>query len=123
MPKKYKWKYLGWVTIPSDNQPWPTVQVGPKRYVRPEGRTSKEAEENARLIAEAQEMLELLQLASALLANIRWYSDKDFFGQINRAERFEWFEKCDGVLERLEKGRAEERKEGYYCEKDPSISS
>lgn len=112
MPKKFKWKYLGWTPTPSDDQPWPTVQVGPKRYVRPEGRTAKEAEENAKLIAEAQEMLELLRRAAALLVNIRWYSDKDFFGQILRAERFEWIERCDQILERLEKGGEDERKTG-----------
>lgn len=54
------WRYLGRVTTGHDTVEWPTVEVAPKRYIKPEGRSFEEAEANARLIAAAPEMYDLI---------------------------------------------------------------
>jgi hypothetical protein len=57
----WPWIYLGRVkTGDDDTLEWPTVECASKRYIKPEGRTSDECEANARLIAAAPEMFELL---------------------------------------------------------------
>lgn len=58
--RKKNWKYLGWVEI-NGRVAWPTVEVGPKRYIQPEGLSAEDAEENAQLIALLPEMYEALR--------------------------------------------------------------
>ena len=53
------WKYIGRVSI-SGGIEWPTVECSFKRFIQPEGRDQDECEANARLIAAAPDMLELI---------------------------------------------------------------
>ena len=52
-----------WRLVPSDDAPWPDIEVAPNRRIRVEGRTRDEAEANAHLVVAAPDLLAALEKA------------------------------------------------------------
>lgn len=58
-----------WRLVPSDDAPWPDIEVAPNRRIRVEGRTRDEAEANAHLVVAAPDLLEALEQCLSVLTH------------------------------------------------------